>query len=382
MGRFREWQSRWRPGPSLDRDPVLWREWHRSRPSRVARIVWGAFILLSLASTAGGVVELARYPNRASEFLVFANGFQVTFGLLLLSLTAPTVLAEERVRGSLDVLLTTPLPTDRIVLAKWWGAYRVVPALALLPAIGSVFLAVGMPDVFPGFRRFGQAAAPLDLLDRVAFVVLPMALLLVQGALIASIGLALATWSRRIGRAVALSVAAYGLVAFLGPILLEIVPEILVEIGFFQDSCRVGIRRRGDRQRVPDLWPDHDLRDGHVAARAESRGVLHRPGHRDPGDTGVGPGGAGVDDGDVQPMRGTGLGASATGAPAPAASPQGRRTRAACPDGRRAAVRRRRAGAGAGPLKPAGRLRAGSVNGRPMNSPRCRLARRPSRRAA
>ena len=138
-------------------------------------------------------------------------------------------------RGSLDVLLTTPLPTDRIVLAKWWGAYRVVPALALLPAIGCVFLAVGMPDVFPGFRRFGQAAAPLDLLDRVAFVVLPLALLLVQGALVASIGLALATWSRRIGRAVALSVAAYGLVAFIGPVLLEIVPEILVELGFFQD---------------------------------------------------------------------------------------------------------------------------------------------------
>ena len=33
-------------------------------------------------------------------------------GLLLLSVSAATALAEERVRGSLDVLLATPLPTD------------------------------------------------------------------------------------------------------------------------------------------------------------------------------------------------------------------------------------------------------------------------------
>jgi hypothetical protein len=110
-----------------------------------------------------------------------------------------------------------------------------VPALALLPAIGCLFVAVGMPDVPPGVRRFGQAPAPLDWLDRVAFVVLPTAMVLVQGAMIASVGLALATWCRRIGRAVALSVAAYGLVAFLGPILLEVVPEVLVVLGFFQE---------------------------------------------------------------------------------------------------------------------------------------------------
>ena len=81
-----------------------------------------------------------------------------TFGLLLASLATPTVLAEERLRGSLDVLMSTPLLTDRIVLAKWWGAYRIVPALALLPAIGAVCVAVSLPDVYPGVRRFGQTA--------------------------------------------------------------------------------------------------------------------------------------------------------------------------------------------------------------------------------
>ena len=28
------------PGPSLDGNPVLWREWHRSRPSRFLRVAW------------------------------------------------------------------------------------------------------------------------------------------------------------------------------------------------------------------------------------------------------------------------------------------------------------------------------------------------------
>jgi ABC-type Na+ efflux pump permease subunit len=214
---------------------VLWREWHRTRPSRLARIVWGAYFALALAGTAWGIVEFVDQPQRASEFLVFVNGFQATFGLLLLSLAAPTVLAEERVRGSLDVLLTTPLSTDRIVLAKWWGAFRVVPALALLPAIGCLFLAIEMTDDFLGIRRFGQVPAPLDVLDRVAYVVLPVGLLLAQGAAVTSVGLALATWTYRIGRAVAMSVTAYALVAFIAPIMVEIIPQILVQLGMYSN---------------------------------------------------------------------------------------------------------------------------------------------------
>ena len=52
-----------------------------------------------------------------------AIGFmiQLLFGLLILSATAPTSLAEERVRGSLDVLLTTPLSTRRSSLENGSG---------------------------------------------------------------------------------------------------------------------------------------------------------------------------------------------------------------------------------------------------------------------
>ena len=63
------------------------------------------------------------------------NGFQVAVGLLLLSVTAATSLAEERAHGSLDLLLSTPLSTWQIVVGKWLGAFRVVPMLVILPAL-------------------------------------------------------------------------------------------------------------------------------------------------------------------------------------------------------------------------------------------------------
>ena len=61
------------------------------------------------------------------------NAWQVATGLLLLSVSAATSLAEERQRGSLDVLMATPLPTRSIVWGKWWGTFRPVPRLLILP---------------------------------------------------------------------------------------------------------------------------------------------------------------------------------------------------------------------------------------------------------
>ena len=63
------------------------------------------------------------------------NGVQVSVGLLLLGVTAATSLAEERARGSLDLLLSTPLSTRQIVMGKWLGVIRKAPLLAILPAI-------------------------------------------------------------------------------------------------------------------------------------------------------------------------------------------------------------------------------------------------------
>jgi ABC-type transport system involved in multi-copper enzyme maturation permease subunit len=181
------------PGPGLDPNPILWREWHRSRPSRWARIAWAIYVIVTVFFSFM-VIFSAGGGGWRNGMAAWICGLQVSAGLLLLSVSAATALGEERVRGSLDVLLSTPMPTSAIVWGKWWGTYRLVPLLAVLPA-----LLVG---------AMAMSGAP----GRWLGVPLIIALILAQGAAVTSLGLALATWVSRIGRAVVLSVSAYVLV--------------------------------------------------------------------------------------------------------------------------------------------------------------------------
>jgi ABC-type transport system involved in multi-copper enzyme maturation permease subunit len=191
-------------GPSLDNNPVLWREWHRMRPSRMMRVAWAIYAVLGMFWSVLAIWN-ALSPAGNPEVIPIGTALQVGIGLLLLSVSAATSLAEERVRGSLDVLLTTPLPTRTILVGKWWGNFRWFPALLIWPALIAGFSA------YDG-RFWGSYALLLGSI--VANV-----------AVIASLGLALATWVSRLGRAVALCVTVYlgftigwaVLVAQLGP---------------------------------------------------------------------------------------------------------------------------------------------------------------------
>jgi ABC-type transport system involved in multi-copper enzyme maturation permease subunit len=176
------------PGPWLDLNPVLWREWHRTRPSRLGRIIMALYVALAAVFSFG--VILSNSPSVAA----WVNGFQVFAGLLILSVTAATSLAEERVRGSLDVLMTTPISTRQIVLGKWLGTYRMVPAFAILPAL-IVIGGVGMNT------------------EKWPMVGLFVAYVLCAGAAVTGLGLVMAMWCSRLGRAVALTVTIYVLVA-------------------------------------------------------------------------------------------------------------------------------------------------------------------------
>jgi ABC-type transport system involved in multi-copper enzyme maturation permease subunit len=219
------------PGPSLDENPVLWREWHRTRPSRwlmiLIAIVGGT---TGIACVAGAVLIWAQgLDDFRSQWGVFlgVGGYcvQLIFGLLMLSAVAPTSMAEERQRGSLDLLATTTLSTRSIVVGKWLGTLRLVPLLAIGP--GLVGLALATAHKSPsGPSRAGVPVGPSDLLsgvESVFGVVLLVATILVHGALIASVGVALAVWIKRQSRAIAASVAFavmmnVGLPAFVGSI--------------------------------------------------------------------------------------------------------------------------------------------------------------------
>jgi ABC-type transport system involved in multi-copper enzyme maturation permease subunit len=185
-------QVRWWPGPSLDRNPVLWREWHRNRPSKATRIVWLFFIALTSLFSLKMIWDYQYNRTGAGpESAALLNAFQVTIGLLLVSASAGTVLSEERVRGSLDVLISTPLTTRSIVWGKWWGSFRKVPWLAFWPTL--VAFAV-LPPKPPEWM--------------VVLLYLTPALIVAQGATLAGLGLAMATWISRTGRAVTWTISA------------------------------------------------------------------------------------------------------------------------------------------------------------------------------
>ena len=183
----RAWRSL---APGLDGNPVLWREWHRARPSRMTRVIVGLYFGMSAAAC---VLAIAQGIPGGQFFLATVNGAQVAIGLLLLSVTAATSLAEERTRGSLDVLLATPLPTRQIVLGKWLGTFRLVPPLAVLPVAAFLF-------------------GPRNGVGNLGGALFMLIYMLCAGAAVTSLGLALATWCPRLGRAVGLTVTVYVLI--------------------------------------------------------------------------------------------------------------------------------------------------------------------------
>jgi hypothetical protein len=201
----------WWPTPTLDGNPVLWREWHRNRPSRMARLVSTLFIGCTVLGTAIGIMDSIQHgTGLGGDMLVATSFIAVTFGLLLLSATAPTTLTEERVRGSLDILMSTPLSTHHVVLAKWWATYRRTLPMLILPALAGLFVASTCLD-YPSWlpARMMPSAKPVRTVDRILAGILPSAFFLVHSAAVTSFGLALATWLRRTGLAVAVSVSAF-----------------------------------------------------------------------------------------------------------------------------------------------------------------------------
>ena len=94
---IRRWRERL-PGPSLDGNAVLWREWHRSRPSRMALILWVFYFLGAVIGTAIGIHDVFVYgiDNMTGGFMIHtAIVIQSVLGLMLLSVqgAAPAAMA-------------------------------------------------------------------------------------------------------------------------------------------------------------------------------------------------------------------------------------------------------------------------------------------------
>ncbi len=209
--------TRWLPGPSLDGNPVLWREWHRSRPSRWLMILFviggGATGIACVGGAvsiwANGLDHFNRAPGAWTIVGVYGCLLQLVFGFLMLSAVAPMSMSEERQRGSLDLLATTTLSTPTIVVGKWLGALRLV----LLLAIGSGLIGFALATAHktpeaattsPGIPAYDTME--LSTSERLFGAALIVATVLVHGMLLSSFGLALAVWIKRQSRAIAISV--------------------------------------------------------------------------------------------------------------------------------------------------------------------------------
>jgi ABC-type transport system involved in multi-copper enzyme maturation permease subunit len=205
--RMNRWSRRfripWLPRPSLDGNPVLWREWHRRLPSRWVRAVWSLYGLVAFGFSLYVFCHvLLQSHSRQRELGAFVNAFGVSVGLLLVSVTSVTSLQEERLRGSMDVLLTTPLSTLQVFWGKWWGSFRLVLRLAVLPT------ALSFAPILAVF--LGRARAEGAPFHNIAgsFLLMPV-VICCYGAAVVSLGLALAIWIKGPGKAMAASVILY-----------------------------------------------------------------------------------------------------------------------------------------------------------------------------
>src|SRR5262249_18756281 len=145
------------------------------------------YYVLAAVSVALGIEDTLRPSTPVRGwFPAYVVAFLAALGLPLLLISAATALVEERARGSLDVLLTTPLSSRSIVLSKWWGVSRQTPRFLIIPAplVAALVWDAGNPEM----------AAVLLLF------------LIASAAAWTSVGLALSTWIPRVSRAVSVAV--------------------------------------------------------------------------------------------------------------------------------------------------------------------------------
>src|SRR5262249_47809640 len=126
----------------------------------------------------------------------------------------------------LDLLAATMLSTPTIVLGKWLGVLRLVALLVIGPGLLGIACATAT-RVPPPPLPAGVVAPPgyfeeLSRAGRRFGAGLCVATILVHGALIASVGLALATWIARQSRAIAMGVGFAVLVGAGWPILIGV----------------------------------------------------------------------------------------------------------------------------------------------------------------
>ncbi len=212
------------PGPTLDGNPILWREWWRTRASLWGKVLVWLYFVVAFALT----MITARFlwqGQIGSPDLIGVVGYEIGIGLLAVAVRAASSWSAERGagQGAVDVLLSTPLSAATFVKGKWWAAYRGVLALAVLATIGTAILAAGAPPVPAVPRWYAPPAPPIPLttIDRIGAACAVIGHVLLYGAVYVSLGLFLATRFQRPARTIKGVVAVFLAMSFLLPTVAE-----------------------------------------------------------------------------------------------------------------------------------------------------------------
>jgi len=212
----------------LNRDALRWYEKHRRKPSGAGRVIWTTYVALAIAAIV--YVNFHAWINGAwNEIPSLVNCAIVGLGLLLATVHAVTALADERTRGSLDILLLTPVPTKHILWAKWRSAFGIVVRLSCLP-LGVALIVYWWTEhmTMPGW--WGNDRHNQEML--IEILAIPL-VVVSSGALLTSVGLLLATWNKNLSRAVGLAITFWLSIVVIWPIFARIVlPSMFGEIAF------------------------------------------------------------------------------------------------------------------------------------------------------
>lgn len=166
-------------------------------------VTWGVYIAGAVAGIAWAVSNALLNTSGFDGVGVIVSVFGVGIGLLLATVSAVTGFSDERTRGGLDILLSTPVTSKSVVRAKWWSAFKVVLWIVLLPAgISVIYLIRWWSSHLYAIANINSDHVVLSV---AALVLHPLSC----GMMLASFGLFLAVRLKQFGRAVGLAVALY-----------------------------------------------------------------------------------------------------------------------------------------------------------------------------
>ena len=207
----------WLPGPTLDGNPVLWRECRRARSAWGLQVFWILYLAGAAIATIMGAHEYWA-SDVVHPVLAGAAGYEMGIGLLVLAIQAGLAWSDEKSAGreGVDLLLSTPLSAATIVRGKWWGVYRGVWLVAVFPLISSIIVMGDVSGV--SLHELGLRPALL----RLAVVPVVLGQVLFYAAAYVSVGLLLATRLNKPAHAVAWTVGIYIGVALFVPTVAEI----------------------------------------------------------------------------------------------------------------------------------------------------------------